>query len=64
MVHDTRVVSRQRRVVRSSSELGNEFPLETLHHAACVVCGLLEVTSSADQALKVARSHKAKFTRY
>ncbi len=64
MVHDTRVVSRRRRVVRSSSQLGNEFPLETLHHVACNCCGLLEVTPSADQALKVARSHKAKFTRY
>jgi len=63
MVHDARVVSRQRRVAQSS-ELGNEFPLEEMHHAACVVCGLLEVTSSADQALRVARSHKAKFTRY
>jgi hypothetical protein len=64
MVHDTRVVSRQRRVVRRSKELGNEFPLETLHHVACVCCGLVEVTSSADEALKVARSHKQKFTRY
>ncbi len=63
MVHDTRVVSRQRRVTQSS-KLGNEFPLEEMHHAACVVCGLLEVTPSADQALKVARSHKQKFTRY
>jgi hypothetical protein len=63
MVHDTRVVSRQRRVTQSS-QLGNEFPIEEMHHAACVVCGLLEVTPSADQALKVARSHKQKFTRY
>lgn len=64
MVHDTRVVSRQRHVTQSSDELGNEFPLEEMHHAACVVCGLLEVTSSADQALQVARSHKTRFTRY
>ncbi len=64
MVHDTRVVSRQRRVTQSSDELGNEFPFETLHHVACTCCGLLEVTSSADQALKVARRHKQKFTRY
>lgn len=63
MVHDTRVVSRQRRVTQSNV-FGNEFPLETLHHAACVVCGLLDVTPSADQAMKVARSHKQKFTRY
>jgi hypothetical protein len=64
MVHDTRVVSRQRRVARHSKKLGNEFPLETLHHVACNDCGLIEVTDSADQALKVARSHKQKFTRY
>jgi hypothetical protein len=63
MVHDTRVVSRQRRVTQSS-QLGNEFPLETLHHVACNCCGLLEVTPSAAQAMKVARNHKAKFTRY
>ena len=64
MVHDTRVVSRQRRVTRHSKELGNEFPLETLHHVACVSCGLIEVTDSADQALKVARSHKIRYTQY
>jgi len=64
MVHDTRVVSRQRREDRHSKELGNEFPLETLHHVACIYCGLVEVTSSADQALKVARSHKNRYTRY
>ena len=64
MVHDTRVVSRQRRVARRSKELGNEFPLETLHHVACSCCGLIEVTNSADQALKVARSHKIRYNRY
>jgi hypothetical protein len=63
MVHDTRVVSRQRRVTQSC-ELGNEFPIEEMHHAACVVCGLLDVTSSADEALKVARSHKNRYTQY
>jgi hypothetical protein len=64
MVHDTRVVSRQRRVTRHSAELGNEFPLEEMHHVACASCGLIEVTNSADEALKVARSHKQKFSRY
>jgi hypothetical protein len=64
MVHDTRVFSRPRRVTRHSAELGNEFPLETLHHVACACCGLIEVTNSADQALKVARSHKIRYSRY
>jgi hypothetical protein len=64
MVHDTRVFSRPRRVTWYSKELGNEFPLETLHHVACNDCGLIEVTNSADEALKVARSHKNRYTRY
>jgi hypothetical protein len=51
-------------VTRHSAELGNEFPLEEMHHVACASCGLIEVTNSADEALKVARSHKNRYTQY